>query len=119
MSADMNYREPVFNRYAEPEERYSVKEQGLTQGKQSKLGLMQLCEEQEKNLNVLMDVVSALDQRLGPLVFSQPELSNRNMNITDGDYNNNSTVVANMIAHQAMIKRIIDRVASLRDNVQI
>ena len=116
MSADTNYREPVFNRYAEPEERYLAK--GAVQAIKQQ-GVMQLCEEQEKNLNVLMEVVSALEQRLGPLVISQPEPSTRNMSITDGDYNNNSTVVANMISHQAMIRRIIERVASLRDNVQI
>jgi hypothetical protein len=115
MIAESNYREPVFHRYGEPEEKYLGKEAV----KVTKQGIMQLCEEQEKNLNVLMDVVSALEQRLGPMVISQPEPSNRNMSTTEGDYNNNSTVVANMISHQNMIKRIIERVASLRDNVQI
>jgi hypothetical protein len=116
MSADTNYREPIFHRYGEPEERYVTK--GAVQAIKQQ-GVMQLCEEQEKNINVLMEVVSTLEQRLGPMVISHPEPSNRNMSTTEGDYNNNSTVVANMIAHQAMIRRIIDRVASLRDNVQI
>ena len=116
MSAEMNYREPVFNRYAEPEEKYAV----LGAGKQIKQqGIMQLCEEQEKNLNVLLEVISSLEQRLTPITVVQPEPSNRNMSTTEGDYNNNSTIVSNMIVHQAMIRRIIERVASLRDNAQI
>lgn len=118
MPSEMNYREPVFNRYAEPEvEKYDGRE-GI---KHSKQGLMKLCEEQEKNLNVLMEVITSLEQRLVSIIVAQPEPSNpnRNMTITDGDYNNNSTVVNNMIAHQAIIRRIIERVASLRDNAQI
>ena len=111
--SDMNYREPIFNRYAETEEKYAPQKQIKQQG------IMQLCEEQEKNLSVLLEVITSLEQRLTPIIVAQPEPSNRNMNMTDGDYNNNSTIVANMIAHQAMIRRIIERVASLRDNAQV
>lgn len=116
MPTEMNYREPVFNRYAEPEvEKYDGRE-GI---KHSKQGLMKLCEEQEKNLNVLMEVITSLEQRLTPITVAQPEPSNRNMSTSEGDYNNNSNVIAEMITHQAIIRRIIERVASLRDNAQI
>lgn len=105
-----DYREPIFNRYAEEEYPRTLGPEVKRQ-----MTLVDHLQQQTGILDELDKCIHALEDRISPIVMGHPVDTAKEKEAVSND----SQVVATVRHHNSYITHLIERLTILRNNIQL
>lgn len=105
-----DYREPIFNRYAEEEYPRTLGPEVKRQ-----MTLVDHLHQQSAILEELDKCIHALEDRISPIVIGHPVDTAKEKELASND----SQVVASVRNHNSYITHLIERLSVLRNNIQL